>query len=579
MLKKNWIVFSLLFFLSFTVGFSIEKNLFKNVIVKTKPKTKNEKRLRLTDVQIDKAWKGQKGKNVLKIDLGSVQKVNSIRFQVKKDIVFNKIKIKAGETSDNIALVFERENGSAVAGEWVLLAGFNIKARYINLVLKSNKNPKIYEIEAFAVKNDFNGDGFSDFLVSAYTHDAGGTLGADRGRVYVFLGGSTLSTVPVLTLSGDNFQGYFGISAAGIGDMNNDGYDDFAIGSSGFDAFITNGGRLDIFLGGPSLSSTPFVSFFGDENGAFLGISVAGVGDVNSDGFDDFMVGAIGVNQNGTDQGQAVLYLGSSNLLTSLTTLEFNGDEDFSNFGVRVAGLGDINNDGFDDFAIGASLHSGGGTDRGRAYIYLGGTTVDSAFDLILNGVSDSSGFGNEIAGVGDYNRDGFDDFMVTAYLDNVFGLGPDRGRLYGFFGGSSLDLTSDFGFAGGDNDQLGVSADGLGDVNNDGWNEYIVGAHLEDAGGNNKGGAHITNSQFTTLDFNGIENEEFFGVSVVGLGDVNNDGYNDFMVGASGKDSGGTDRGAVLIYLGRETVLSLPTIPLTALIGDEDSDGFGANL
>ena len=135
---------------------------------------------------------------------------------------------------------------------------------------------------------DVNGDGYDDFVVGAHFYPSEG----GRGRAYLFFGGPAIDTVADLVIpnpTGDNVA-WFGISVASAGDFNGDGYPDIIIGArnAGFP------GKAYIFYGGPSLHATPDVTLTGETTGSntWFGNSVASIGDVNGDGFDDVIVGA-----------------------------------------------------------------------------------------------------------------------------------------------------------------------------------------------------------------------------------------------------------------------------------------------
>ena len=567
---------------------SATSNYTEGLVIKSKPLTSKNKRLQLTDTLIDKAWKGEKGKNVLKIDLGEERKFNTVRFQVKEDITFTEIKLKAGTSNDNKVVIYDNANLSGLANEWITLKIPKTNARYINLILKK-KRPKIYELEVYCTEKDFNGDGYDDFIVGAPFHDAGGTA---RGRVYVYFGGSALDDTPDLILSGDEDDAFFGYSVSGAGDVNNDGYDDFIVGAYWHNAGAgnTDRGRAYIYLGGVSLINTPSLTLSGDEDYAYFGNSVSGAGDVNKDGYDDFMVGAWGHDAGAAseaDRGRAYVYLGGVSLINT-PALTLSGDEDLALFGNSVSDAGDINKDGYDDFMVGAYRHDAGEgfeANRGRVYVYFGGTNL-SSIPSILNGDEDNAGFGNSISGAGDVNNDGYDDFIVGADGHDA-GAGPsaNRGRAYVYFGGTNLSsipsvFDGDENIAG-----FGHSVSALGDVNKDGYDDFMVGAWGHDAGGGasaNRGRAYVyfggTNLSSIPSVLNGDENLGLFGNSVSGTGDVNRDGYDDFMVGAYRHDAGGNinaNRGRVYIYFGGSSLSDIPSF----LDGDQDGAFFGNSL
>ncbi len=561
-------------------------NYAEGLEIQSKPSTSQTKRLRLTDALANKTWKGEFGKNVLKIDLGEERKFNTVRFQVKEDITFTEIKLKAGTNTDNRIVIYTGSNKSALANQWITIKVPKTTARYISLILR-NARPKIFELEVYCTQKDFNGDGYDDFMVGANEHDAGGGNNAERGRAYVYLGGSSLNSTPALTLSGDENGAAFGSSVSDIGDINRDGYDDFIVSAPNHDSIGINQGKVYVYLGGFSLNSTPVLTLSGDEDNARLGDSVSGIGDVNNDGYDDFMVGAPGHDAGlggNADRGRAYVYFGGSSL-NSTPTLTLSGDENSAFFGFSVSGIGDINRDGYDDFIVGAPDHeagaSGGFANRGRVYIYFGGPTFSDP--TVLDGDENGAYLGWYLSGLGDVNNDDYDDFIVVAPVhDTGAGSGANLGRSYVYFGGPTL---SDPIVLDGDEPNIasGWSVSSLGDVNHDSYDDFIISFDEHDAGAGNDadlGRAYVyfggpTLSNPTVLD--GDEYRAFFGRSASGIGDINGDRYDDFIISSPLHDMvGGSfdDRGRVYVYFGGSS-LSEPSI----LDGDEDYSAFGYSV
>ena len=230
-------------------------------------------------------------------------------------------------------------------------------------------------------------------------------------------------------------------------------------------------------------------------------------------------------------------------------------------FGISVSSAGDVNGDGYDDVIVGADYYSG----IGRAYLYYGGNSMDNIADVILDGDSPSN-FGRSVSGAGDVNGDGYDDVIVGAYRYN-----SNSGRAYIFYGGSSMDNIADVTLYGTCN--LGISVSGAGDVNNDGYDDVIVGAYSCDF---NTGRAFIYyggNSMDNTADLS-MEGEpggnNFFGYSVSSAGDVNNDGYGDVVVGAYGYNS---NTGRAYVYYGGSSMDNVADVTIT---GEGNGNYFG---
>src|SRR5207253_195981 len=110
----------------------------------------------------------------------------------------------------------------------------------------------------------------------------------------------------------------------------------------------------------------------GNQPGAAFGRSVAGVGDVNGDGFDDVLVGAPLFDTGQPDEGHAYLYLGSSCGLSTVAAWSAGSGQGGSRMGESVAGAGDVNGDGRPDVVVGAWQFTGTQPDEGQAFLYLG---------------------------------------------------------------------------------------------------------------------------------------------------------------------------------------------------------------
>jgi len=219
----------------------------------------------------------------------------------------------------------------------------------------------------------------------------------------------------------------FGFSVAGAGDVNGDGFADLIVGAFANDAGGANAGRAYVYYGGPAGDATADLTLTGAAAGDEIGVSVAGAGDVNGDGFADLIVGALGNNAGGPIAGRAYVYYGgpAADAVADLTlTRAAAGD----NFGQSVAGAGDVNGDGFADLIVGANNDAGGGN-AGRAYVYYGGPAADAIADLTLTGAAAFDNFGVSVAGTGDVNGDGFADLIVGAPYNDAGGA--DAGRAY----------------------------------------------------------------------------------------------------------------------------------------------------
>jgi hypothetical protein len=378
---------------------------------------------------------------------------------------------------------------------------------------------------------DFNGDGYADLAVAAPFNDTGGIL---AGRVYIYLRGPGSDEVADVTITGPGVDDNLGWSLARAGDVNNDGFDDLIVGA--LDC-CGNLGFAQIHLGAATPNGVADLTMTGAANDDLFGYSVAGAGDVNGDGFDDWIVGAPQNDTGGSNAGRAYVYFGGA-ALNNAADVIVTGAAASDQFGGGVSGAGDVNGDGFDDFLAGAFAHDSGGSSAGRVYLYLGGSSVDNVADLVHDGF-EASNYGRPVAHAGDMNGDGFADFAVSAFVDPTGGA--SAGRVHVFFGGAIPNAVPDLTFVGGTADSLGFSLAGGGDVDGDGYDDLIVGVPGGGSGGEVQVflGGPVTDAK-ADLVISGEAAYDRFGTSVSFCGDANGDGHPDLLVGAIYAGSGG---------------------------------------
>ena len=373
---------------------------------------------------------------------------------------------------------------------------------------------------------DVNGDGLDDLIVGARGDD-NAVRSSGSARVLSGLDGSV-----IYSFDGNSVLGLFGASVSGAGDVDGDGNADLIVGAAG-SFFAPRRGSARVLSG---VDGSTLYTFNGDSDRDGFGFSVSGAGDVNGDGLDDFIVGATGDDNNGSNSGNARVLSG----FDGSTLHSFDGDSPEDVFGYSVSGAGDVNGDGVVDLIIGAIGDDNTGPLSGSVRVLSGadGSTLHS-----FNGDSVGDGLGFSVSGSVDVNADGFADLIVGAQSDDNNGIqsgsarvlsGIDGSILYNFDGDSAGDL-------------FGTSVSGAGDVNGDGHDDLIVGARLDDNNGTDSGSARVLSgidgSILYSFDGDGIQDE--FGFSVSGAGDVNGDGLDDFIVGApfGGANGGGYAR------------------------------------
>ncbi len=376
---------------------------------------------------------------------------------------------------------------------------------------------------------DLNGDGIEDFAIGNAFSTINGQ--ADSGSSYIIFGSTTSfgTNFSPASLNGSNgfiingltANDRLGNSVSEVGDVNNDGSIDFIVGApksttlreEAGSAYLVYGksGGFDASLNLAIPDASKFTKIDGLTVDDLFGVSVSSAGDINNDGIGDLIVGASSNDTNGLgNAGSAYVIFGQDESLgTSFNLASLNGSNGFvvngfqenSQLGFSVSSAGDVNKDNIDDIVVGAR---GAGEQRGAAYVIFGN---DSSFAASLNAfnLDGSNGFafygnansqaGFSVSSAGDVNGDSVSDLIVGAPLDSANGT-SNGGSAYVIFGkggsfnrelsASTINRSNGLAFNGlKQQDLLGSTVSGAGDVNNSGVGDIAFGAPAADNGAN----------------------------------------------------------------------------------------------
>ncbi len=373
------------------------------------------------------------------------------------------------------------------------------------------------------------------------------------GETFVFTSESVSSneTVPVLTdkwTNGKNNGDRYGFAIANIGDVNKDGFDDLAIGAPFASEQGALNGQIEVRSG---YDDTLLYSIEGQHQGERLGSSIAGAGDINGDNVPDFIAGAPRNSEQGDKAGKAYVFSG----IDGSEVAVFFGQNAGDRFGQSVAGGSTLDGNNVPDIAIGAPRYK---NKKGAVYLY---SVSDGTLIQRLKGKNDGDQFGQSVAMTSDPSRYG----RLIVGAPKHDGTDKNAGLVNVFqFNGNSFNTTASIQGKR-KKDKLGSAVAGLGDLNGDGVEDFGVGSPNYDSGSkSNVGRCSIYSGKngSSLWNKNGSHNNEKLGYFIGDAGDINCDGISDVLVGSPKYNaSGGKEKAGRLIGFAGDSGLSLQNL------------------
>lgn len=422
---------------------------------------------------------------------------------------------------------------------------------------------------------DFNGDGYQDMVV-------GSPVGS---YITVTYGGAgelsslTVSSSNTVVITGASSTDNFGVSLAS-GDVNNDGYDDILVGASTSGGSTTGAAYL-IYGKATQLTSlavesdTANIKFTGSaENlGNATGLAIA---DINGDGFDDMMIGAKNNTVAGSTAGAFYVLYGKSDVFTSSTvtsasTSRITAEAAANTLGNTMA-AGDLNGDGYAEIVVGAPGNNDGGNTAGAVYIIYGSSSsltsgtssississISTVAEITGEAIADNAGNGGLVISKNSIDGDTYNDLLIgaTGSDDGASNGGATYfvpGSAIAYTGTTSLGSTSFTEFTNTTASTAMPSSLTTSDLNQDGYDDMVIGASAINS---SEGTVYVipgatslsgvTIAAADTLD--GENASDAFGISV-GAGDLNADGFPELLIGANGYSAGANSGAMYIVY------------------------------
>lgn len=393
----------------------------------------------------------------------------------------------------------------------LVLAGSGAQAQL--QVLEEINNVNLFSSncgETLAGIGDVNGDGVDDYAMGC----PGAVLG--RGQIKMISG----ATRAVLwTANGESIGDRFGSAIDRIADSNADGVPDVVAGAPFNDTNDNNAGAAYVLSGA---DGSVIMSTYGHGVDSSFGVAVAGLDHHSYAGVPMAAIGAPGY----TDRGLVRVVFADA----GTTHYTIFASQVGAQLGASVANAGDVNGDGRPDLIAGSPGRTNPAGGVGVVEVY--GNPVPGNADLLFSahGGAGANYLGTSVDGVGDLDGDGFDDVIAGAPGHNSIGI--DAGRVMLFRGPLGLPLRNHTGSLG--HRRRGQRVVGLGDVDLDGYGDYAASEPRHAAGFEGPGAIRVwsgrTGGQLAW--FPSPDGQSGYGLALAAAGDPNDDGLRDVLVG-----------------------------------------------